>query len=84
MHPGMGEYFTSYNGMAGGIPQEDNVLPRYRAVSGCGCGRSLGQAASDQYTTMTAGHVALAAAGGILAGMAFTYIWFRTKYGPAQ
>lgn len=42
-----------------------------RGTSGCGCG----DATTDQYLTMTAGHVALAGAGGIALGMLFMYIW---------
>jgi len=57
--------------VGGGVPQNDAVLPRYRSVGGCGCGGAEG----DQYRTMTAGHVAFAAAAGILGGMTFMWIW---------
>jgi len=57
----------------------NETLPRYTAVGCAACAGPLGQAAEDQYKTMTAGHVALAAAGGILLGMAMTYAWMVGK-----
>jgi hypothetical protein len=48
-----------------------------RVGVGGGC-RGCGQAA-DKYRTMTAGHVALAGAAGILAGMSFMWVWHERK-----
>jgi hypothetical protein len=63
-----------------GFDEPDNSLPQYAAVGGCGpcgCGGGCGMGAAeeDQYKETTWGHVALAAAGGIIAGMLFMYIY---------
>jgi hypothetical protein len=64
-----------------GFDEPDNSLPEYAAVGGCGpcgCGggcSGIGEAEEDQYKETTWGHVALAAAGGIIAGMLFMYIY---------
>jgi len=50
--------------------------PRRLAVEGCS---SCGEAADDRYRTMTAGHVALAGAGGIALGMLFMAIWQKSR-----
>lgn len=63
----------------GGIPEQDRVLPRYTAVGGCGCGPQLAGAEEDAYKQTTWGHVALAAAGGILTGMLFMYLYKAAK-----
>lgn len=50
--------------------------PPRLAVEGCS---ACGEAADDQYRTMTAGHVALAAAGGIAVGMVMMAVWYKSK-----
>ena len=53
--------------------------------SSCGCGPSCGCKAcslsgeGDKYRTMTEGHVAMSAAGGIAVGWFLSYVYFMTK-----
>jgi len=50
-------------------------LPQYAPVS-------VGQSTNyegDKYYTMTAGHVAMAGAGGLVAGVVFSWIWWSGK-----
>lgn len=54
----------------GSVRWNDAVLPRYTPV---------GAAEGSTYTDLTWGHVAGGAAGGIVLGLAFGYVWFGRK-----
>jgi hypothetical protein len=74
------DVLPKYAALAGSIPWQDAVLPKYAAISdpglaGCGaCAGCCGVGEVD-YKQTTWGHVALAAAGGIVLGMVFMYAW---------
>lgn len=76
--PEQNRILPRYAAVGGGIPEQDRVLPRYAAVGGCGCGPMSG-AEEDAYKQTTWGHVALAASGGIMAGMLFMYLYMAAK-----
>jgi hypothetical protein len=68
----MGEYFQATPPALSGygsVVWNDAVLPRYAPIG----------AAGDEYRTMTSGHVALAASGGILLGMSIMWLWYGSK-----
>jgi hypothetical protein len=67
---GLGEYFQDAPTMSGRplgatVRLNDAVLPHYAPVG----------AEGDVYRTMTTGHVALAAAGGLLLGLLCMWVW---------
>lgn len=61
------------------VPANQNVLPHYAPLGGCGCGgrAPVGQTAADSYKETSYGHLMLGMAGGIAVGVLFGRAWWK-------